>query len=330
MEREARQSAAPVFRAGRHRLRDGARSYAVVPLHEPLPEKHELVPRADPMQLETWLRRLAQDPLNQQVLRELSGGAFRAPAHGLLAASEAVRQVALQLGEGRLRLAEALPLPLPRLPRTRVGEDPMPPPPSQEERHMISLQIVDDVTDEPISGVKLRIKLPNGSTQPATSDGSGTVRVSNVPSGNVEVRSVIDGATLADTLAYLGAGPRSPQPRTGARQKSQGRLLAQLTAYKVSDGETLESIAQFHGMTKNQLTQFNWGTTAPKEIQKRLFLDVGCKRTDGGGQLLLTSDAKPGILFIPKPVVLSLKAPGPRQVLRVGKEPAPPVFRFSA
>lgn len=330
MVRDARQSAGPLFRAGRHRLREGVRSYAVLQLHEPLPEKHELVPRADPMQLEAWLRRLAQDPVNQQVLRELSAGLVHAPAHGLRPASEAVRQVALQLSEGRLRLAEALPLPLPRLPRTRVGEAPLPPPPSAEERHMISLQIVDDVTDEPISGVKLRIKLPNGSTQPATSDGAGTVRVSNVPPGNVEVRSVIDGATLADTLAYLGAGPRSAQARTGARPKSTGRFLAQLTAHKVSDGETLESIAQFHGMTKNQLTQFNWGTTSPKEIQKRLFLDVGCKRTDGSGQLLLTSDAKPGVLFIPKPVVLSVMAPGPQRVLRVGKEPAPPVFRFSA
>ena len=330
MVREARQSAVPAFRSGRHRLRDGSRSYALLPLHEPLPEKHELVPRADPVQLEVWLRRLAQDPFNQQVLRELSAGGVRVPAHGLLSANEAVRQVALQLQEGSLRLAEALPLPLPRLPRTLDGEDPMPPPPSEEERHAISLQIVDDVTDEPISGVKLRLKLPNGSTQSSISDGSGTVRVSNVPSGNVEVRSVIDGATLADTLAYLRSGPRSPQPRTGARQKSTGRFLAQLTAHKVSDGETLESVAQFYGMTKNQLTQFNWGTTSPKEIQKRLFLDVGCKRTDGGGQLMLTSDAKPGILFIPKPVVLSLMAPGPSQVLRVGKEPAPPVFRFSA
>src|SRR3712207_7590937 len=57
-------------------------------------------------------------------------------------------------------------------------------------------------------------------------------------------------------------------------------FLARLVKYKVSDGETLESVAEANGISVNELTQFNWGTTDPKEIQKRLFLDVGCRETD--------------------------------------------------
>ncbi|HEX8698318.1 MAG TPA: LysM domain-containing protein, partial [Myxococcaceae bacterium] len=113
-------------------------------------------------------------------------------------------------------------------------------------------------------------------------------------------------------------------------KKASGKFLARLIKYKVSDGETLESVADAHGLSADELAQFNWGTTDPKEIQKRLFLDVGCRETDSSGKFILTARDNPGILYIARPMELSLMASGPRQILRVAKVPGPPVFRFSA
>jgi hypothetical protein len=325
---EARKGKEKSVQSFSHRLRDGLRQYVVLRFHEPLPAKHKTVVHADPFQLQGWLRHLAQDHFNLQVLRELTYGHVSATAFGTAPMEELVRRAATQLMDGRLRLAEAPVVPLRGLLRTVKKEETFFPPPV-EEKLAFSLQVVDDATDEPISGIKLKLKLPGGGTQQASTDGSGTIRVSNVQPGLVEVKSVIEGATLDETLAFLKSGAGTSPPQKGAK-KASGRFLARLIKYKVSDSETLESVAEANGLSVDELTQFNWGTTDPKEIQKRLFLDVGCRETDSSGKFILTRRDTPGIIYIARPMELSLMASGPRQILRVAKVPAPPVFRFSA
>ncbi|MDY7226723.1 MSCRAMM family protein [Hyalangium rubrum] len=328
MVSEARKVKAAASHSFSYRLRDGFRDYVLLKFHEPIPERHKPVVHTDLSRVQGWLRHLSQDHSNLQVLRELNYGDASSMAFGTASVDELVRRVATQLVEGRLRLAEVPVVSLGRVLGSTKKEETFFPPPV-EEKFSFTLQIVDDVTDEPISGIKLKLKLPGGGTQQASSDGSGTVRASNVSPGLIEVKSVIDGATLDETLAFVKSGAGTSLPQEG-RKKASGRFLARLVKYKVSDGETLESVAEANGLSVNELTQFNWGTTAPKEIQKRLFLDVGCRETDASGKFVLTRHDNPGILYIARPMELSLAASGPRQVLRVAKVPAPPVFRFSA
>jgi len=325
---EARKGMAAAVPSFRPRLRDGLRHYVLLRSHEPLPARHKPVVHTDLFRLQQWLRHLAQDQFNVQVLGELTQGHLSPMGFGAAPVEVLVRCAATQLLDGRLRLAEAPVVQLHGLLPTAKKEETFLPPPV-EEKFSFSLQIVDDVTDEPISGIKLKLKLPGGGTQQASSDGSGTIRVSNVQRGLVEVKSVIEGAKLDETLAFVKSGAGTTPPQEG-RKKASGRFLARLTQYKVSDGETLESVAEAHGLSVNELTQFNWGTTDPKEIQKRLFLDVGCRETDSSGKFILTRRDNPGIIYIARPLELSLMASGPRQVLRVARVPAPPVFRFSA
>lgn len=320
------------FFSFRYRLRQGFRHYVLVKSHEPLPDSYKPVHFAGLGDMEMWLRGVVREHANQHVLRELLYNHGLSRAYGPVSVDELAQRVAAQLWEDRLRLAEAPPTRMRVIVPPHEEEEEAPAPAPVEEKYTFSLQVVDDATDQPISGIKLRIKLPTGSSQQSTTDGSGNIRVSNVPEGRIEVVSVIDGATLDETLAFVKSGAGSAPQKQGSAsgQKPSGRFLARLIQHKVSDGETLESVAENYGLTKNQLAQFNWGTTDPKEIQKHLFLDVGCTMTDGGGKFVLSRHDDPGLLYIARPVELSLMASGPRQVLRVGKVPAPPAFVFSS
>ncbi|HEX8701030.1 MAG TPA: hypothetical protein VF815_19455, partial [Myxococcaceae bacterium] len=161
---EARKGKEAAFHSFNHRLRDGLRHYVVLKFHEPVPARHKPVVHVDSHQLQGWLRRLAQDHFNLQTLRELGYGHVSSTAFGTAALEELVRRAATQLLDGRLRLVEAPVVPLRGLLRTVKKEETFFPPP-EEEKFSFSLQVVDDVTDEPISGIKLKLKLPGGSTQ---------------------------------------------------------------------------------------------------------------------------------------------------------------------
>jgi len=72
------------------------------------------------------------------------------------------------------------------------------------------------------------------------------------------------------------------------------------TPYKVKTNDDLGSVARAHGITEDQLITFNFGTRDPAEINWYLRRNVGCVRpTRDQKNWMFTSDANPGIIYIP-------------------------------
>lgn len=318
----------------RSHLRDGDYEYVLLRFHEPLPQGHELVALGDRWLAERRLRDFAQDDFNLRKLRELVYTDASARPYEPLSVELVLRQAATLLASKHLRLA--------RVPRPRIrGALPhleklekQPAPTPVEEKLRLMLQIVDDVTEDPIADIQLSIKLPDGSKQQATTDSDGRISLSDVPRGRVDIASVIDGATLTETLAFVKSGVLASLQRSGAsrrrRRTTTGRFLARILEHKVSDGETLESIAQAYDLTVDQLAKFNWGTTDADEIQRHLLLDVGCTTKDDSGRVVLTGKDTPGIVYIARPLEMNWVALEERHILRVKKVPEPRLYMFSA
>jgi hypothetical protein len=77
--------------------------------------------------------------------------------------------------------------------------------------------------------------------------------------------------------------------------------FAEVTKYKVKDGDTLDSLAQANGMRWEELAHFNFGTSDKTEINKFLRSQVGCfKKTANRKNYIFTSKDDPGIIYIPK------------------------------
>ncbi len=70
--------------------------------------------------------------------------------------------------------------------------------------------------------------------------------------------------------------------------------------YKVKTNDDLGSVARAHGVTEDQIVSFNFGTRDPAEINWYLHRNVGCVRpTHDGKNWMFTSEANPGIIYIP-------------------------------
>ncbi|MFY0526724.1 LysM peptidoglycan-binding domain-containing protein [Archangium gephyra] len=313
-------------------MRHGEHEYVLLRFHEPLPERHELVVLGDSWQAERRLREFAQDSFNLRTLRELVYTQVNARPYEPLSEESVLRQAATLLGSKHLRLAR---VPLPKMPgrmMPREKVEQQPPPAVVEEKLRLMVQIVDDFSEEPITQLELSIKLPDGSKQKATTDGEGRISLWDVPKGRVDITSALEGATLAETLAFVKAGilvSLSPGKRRRRKQAPSGKFLARITEHKVSDGETLESIAETYALTADQLAKFNWGTTDPEELQRHLYLDVGCKTKDDSGKFVLTSQDSPGVLYIARPLEMNWVTLEDRHIWRVKRVPEPRPYLFS-
>ena len=74
------------------------------------------------------------------------------------------------------------------------------------------------------------------------------------------------------------------------------------TEYHVRSGDTLASIAKQNGLTWQDLTNYNFGTETPSEVNEALEEYVGCThRTPNGKNVVFTDKDDPGIIYIPKP-----------------------------
>ncbi|MCY1073146.1 LysM peptidoglycan-binding domain-containing protein [Archangium lansingense] len=333
MAREEQKGGAAAVRSIRHRLRDGEMEYVLLGFHEALPAGYEPVALGDTWLAERRLRELAQDYFNLRVLRELVYSQALSRPYEPSTEELVVRQAATLFARGHLRLARA---PLPRMPgevkaleKQKASEPPAP----VEEKLRLMLQLVDDVSEEPVPDVKLRVLLSDGSEQRVTTDAEGRIELSDVPQGRVKVASVLEGATLAKTVAFVKSGIL-PSYQQEASRRSKGAaaelFLARVIEHKVSDGETLESVAESYGLTVDQLARFNWGTTDSEEIQRRLLSDVGCTSMDDSGKFVLSSLDEPGILYVARPLEMDWVTLELRHIWRVRKMAKQRVYLFSA
>jgi hypothetical protein len=304
----------------RRQLTDGFHEYLLLEFHEPLPERHEPEVLGGAWQLESRLRGLAQDTFNLRTLRDMVYTHTDVGSYEPVSTDQVVKQVATLLARGQLRLVRA---PLPEIPAGRLFPrlELVPPPDTiqEEEPRRLMLQVLHDSTEDPISDLTLTIELPDGSEQELTTDSSGRIEVAKVPPGRVKVSSVLDGATRAETLAFMKSGvlPSKSREDAGHRTAVSGKFLARIITHKVSDGETLESIAESYSVTVDQLTRFNWNTTDPEELQWHLQVEVGCTREDADGRLEFSSSDEPGILYVARPLRMDWVALEERHVLRV-------------
>ncbi|MBZ4416618.1 LysM domain-containing protein [Myxococcus sp. RHSTA-1-4] len=315
------------------RLREGQREYLLLALHDPLPEGCQALDAGRGWTLEHRLRRLALDESNLRTLSMLVQAHGSLGHHAARTSEDVVRQAATLLSFGVLRLALAPPpsrYGAPAFPEEAPKQEP---PVTPEEDITLRLQVVDDVSDGPISGIKLKLQFSDKSEKEATTDGEGRIDLPKVPKGSVSVLSLIEGATLSNSVALVRTGgPWSGQKPTKAGTKSQAtsqRVLVKVTEHRVIDEETLENVAEMYGLTADALAQFNWGTTDPEQIQRRLEISVGCTRKDEGGKYVFSRDDDPGILYVPRPVALTGLAVDQSHILRVKRARRPRPFSFS-
>ncbi|QSQ27251.1 LysM domain-containing protein [Pyxidicoccus parkwayensis] len=315
------------------RLREGQREYLLLALHDPLPEGCQALDAGRGWTLERRLRQLAQDESNLRTLSRLVQAHGPLGRHASRTAEDVVKQAATLLSFGHLRLALAPPpgrYGAPAFPEEVPKQEP---PAAKEEDVTLRLQVVDDVSDGPISGIKLRIQFADKTEKQATTDAEGNIKLEKVPKGSFDVLSLVDGATLDNSVALVRTGgPWSEQKpaKSGAKSKaSSQRVLVKVTEHRVIDDETLDSVAEMFDLTSDDLAQFNWGTTDAAEVQQRLEVSVGCTKKDAGGKYVFSRDDDPGILYIPRPVALTGLSVDPSHILRVKRARRPQPFRFS-
>jgi hypothetical protein len=80
-----------------------------------------------------------------------------------------------------------------------VKENEIVPPAAAEpaqETNWIAFQVLYDDTDEPVAGVDLKIRLPDGSTDIRTTDGAGKIYISGLPDGTCDVQEMLDNDAL--------------------------------------------------------------------------------------------------------------------------------------
>jgi hypothetical protein len=316
-----------------HRLREGQREYLLLALHDPLPEGCQALDAGRGWTLERRLRQLAQDESNLRALSTLVQDHGSLGRHALRSAEDVVKQAATLLSFGHLRLALAPPperYGAPAFPDETPKQEP---PVTPAEDFTLRLQVVDDASDGPISGIKLRILLPDETEKEATTDADGNVNIEKVPRGSFNVLSIVDGATLGNSVALVRTGgPWSGQKPSKAGTKSKAkseRVLVKVTEHRVIDGEDLDSVAEMYGLTADAITQFNWETTDAQEVQQRLEVSVGCTLKDKAGKLVFSRNDDPGILYVPRPVALTGLAVEQSHILRVSRARRPQPFSFS-
>ena len=173
----------------------------------------------------------------------------------------------------------------------------------------IKFKVVEDTTEQPASGVALRITLPNGGETMRATNAEGLIDIQGIEPGLCNATSVRGNATLDHCLSFVrltaeqasaagnqaGGSGQSPIP-------AGQYCIANIEAHRVRTGESLASLATDVPMTWQDLARFNWGTTAPDEINEHLRDDVGCTRRTADGNNYIFDDADdPGIIHLPRP-----------------------------
>jgi len=274
--------------------------------------------------LETWL----SDPSALRHWRDALSKASPGIDPRRLGDDELLDQLERLLADGRILVGRAA--------ESRVGaaaesaDAPAAAPPAprrapEAPTTWVEFKVVWHDTGQPVPHVRLRVTTPDGNENFHTTNASGIARLEGIPRGECIVRGDLNAAQMGNTLAFVGMGeaagrgaqaaePREnpPPQRTGLQQ------IALIDEHKVKTGESLKKLAEGAGLTWKQLTQFNWGTDDPQEINNHLRDDVGCTRKTADGYNYLFGDTDdPGIVYIPTAWEQTGLASGQTHVVRV-------------
>ncbi|MCH9688220.1 MAG: LysM peptidoglycan-binding domain-containing protein [Deltaproteobacteria bacterium] len=203
------------------------------------------------------------------------------------------------------------------------------------ELSRVAFQVLEQHSGEPVADIALSITLPDGSVQQHVTDADGLVDIRDIPEGVCDVRSERSGQHRGQCVVFSGFGyfvPSNLRSTVGWQREvldqlvpidqlpteDDGLALVEVVEHRVVAGDTLDSIAQEHGVSVDDITQFNWDTTDPDEIQRQLGTEVGCSRRDPDtGEFAFGDDDEPGIVMVPLPFERTSKATDNRHILKV-------------
>jgi hypothetical protein len=177
-----------------------------------------------------------------------------------------------------------------------------------------------------VPSVRLKVTAPNGDQAIHTTGPSGVVRLDDIDPGSCEVACDLVKPKRETTLNFVRTGEvRNAPPAAGGAPAGApvtgGLVIAQVESHKVKAGESIDSLARGAGMTWQDLSVFNWGTSVPEEINVHLVKDVGCtKKTLDGKNYMFDDSDSPGIMYIPHPFEEAGLSTGQRHVLQVGSD----------
>ena len=189
-------------------------------------------------------------------------------------------------------------------------------PAAAREIAWIKFKVVLDKSGDPIEGIKLKIRLPDGSEIERPTRADGMIEINGIQAGTCDATCEIKEAKLSDAYHFVGLGGIAGSSEGGIKAQEMARkgstglsssrkkttpVIVNIQEHKVKTGETLDSLARLNGLTWKELAIFNWGTSEPKEINEFLRDEVGCtKKTSYGKNYVFDDNDSPGIILIPQ------------------------------
>jgi hypothetical protein len=277
----------------------------------------------------SFVARVTADPFGRRAVDRVLRGAYRRPGgrHG----DDGVERAAHLLVTGELVV---VPVPI-DLAWAEFGgpvEDEQAKP--LDTKAWVEFIVVDDVTGEPVGDIELGVELPKAGRNKHKTPKNGILTFDPCQRGTCTVDSPMDGAILGNTLEFVGFGAPTEKPLAGIPfpnpDKKPPRLV-QVTHHHVTADDSLASLAKSVGMSWQDLAQYNFGTSVPKEINVALREQVGClKKTKDRKNYVFDDSDDPGIVYLPRPFRLTNLSVDRSHTLRVRPLTQPPrPFYFS-
>ncbi len=293
------------------------------------PPGYELIKSDGEHAAERFVRDLCREPQNLRALEKLAGGSLLGQSAVSGGEATTIDFVARAWARGEYRLYGA-PRPEAKEPEKEPVDVAPPVINRVREKSFLSVRLVVDATDDPVSDVQLIAEFPNRSKKEAKTDRGGRIDVDFEGYGPATLLTSIKDAKQGESLVYVRT---AATPSHGAKDPGDaeltGKPLVNIVKYRVRTGDTLEAIAKGYGITKDDLVMFNFGTTDEDEVDQRLFYEVGCRRRRADQRVVMDSTDQPGIIYVPKPLRLPGLALNTLHIVRVTLASREGAFVFS-
>lgn len=263
----------------RGRLRRGSGQYKVSRWFEGLAEGERVLPFSDRARARIFLEALCEDPANHAVLESwATDSSMRTERAGR---RSRLSDLAERLVRGELRIVSTpavvteAPFRVRHEAAAAVEPEPIPP-----EIEWVAFQVVDHDTCDPVPDVELEVTLPDGTVEAATTNADGKVEFRGIQPGACSVTSPIEGAIYDKSLPFIEIGVRAPtitstgegedNPEAQEEEVEGPFKVVIILDHHLARGETIDDIAEAHGLTWEELAMFNWETTDRAEVDEIL------------------------------------------------------------
>lgn len=176
---------------------------------------------------------------------------------------------------------------------------PRPVPAQRIPKTWVRFRVVDDATREPWPGIRLNVRLPDGSESIAITNSKGVVALSDIDAGPCELGGSPERPGIHESVAFVGMGEAEiPGPASDPGPDAGPVTILRIVPHRVRTDQTLSSIAEAHGLDWRAPARFNWDTDSPAGINRPLRDFVGCTKRSGWNYEFQDSDT-PGLIYVP-------------------------------